>query len=68
MKPITNRTELRWALEDMGDAGRPLLEYIDTVLKQADALAKIALTQGKYNYMTLWMEELEDTAREYERC
>lgn len=68
MKPITNRTELRWALEDMGDKGRPILEYVEHVLSYADTLCKIALAKGEYQYLTHWLEELEDTAREYEIC
>lgn len=68
MKTITSRTELRWALEDMGDAGRPLLEYIQHVLEYADALCNIALAKAEYQTMTYWIEDLEDTAREYKQC
>ena len=42
MKLISNRTELRWALEDMGDAGRPILQYLQGFFEYSDAFARLA--------------------------
>lgn len=42
MKPITTRTEIRWALEDAGERGKLLLEYLERVFEYADSLAVTA--------------------------
>ena len=42
MKPITNRNELRWALEDLGDDGLPILQYLQGFFEYSDALAHTA--------------------------
>lgn len=42
MKPITNRTELRWYLEDMGDEHKALRQYVLDRFAYYDEVLKLA--------------------------